>query len=295
MEKITVLLKKIEALEVQPDSGLVKTVEEVGILQNVILREEKGEYKVVAGRRRIQAARQVGLKDISAVVVGDENKAIITLIENIHRSGNPAAEAIAMQELLDKKMTQEDIAGVLHIDRSQVSKRVKLLNLTPELFGRLEKGDLKLSIARELADLSKKDQAEFGRDSVTLKEAQKFKREKTSRTPEQVPFSSVPSELARALKPDADHETETVVPETPVETKGSGRGETILPDFDLSKKEKGVLKHAYTHGLLDPGNIKRKPMDEVAKDYNMKKTTYSMHLVNARRKIVSKVCERMLK
>jgi predicted transcriptional regulator len=193
-----------------------------------------------------------------------------------------------MKELLDKKMTQEDIANVLHIDRSQVSKRVKLLDLIPELFKQLEKGELKPSIARELAGLPKKEQKKFlERDSVTLKEAQGAKREQTLKTLKKVPASM--------LEPKVDLGSKTTEPEAPVETKGSERGETALPDFDLNEKEKGVLKHAYKHGLLDPGNIKRKPMDKVAKDYGVPKTTYSMHLVNARRKIVSVVCERMLK
>ncbi|MCK5601704.1 ParB/RepB/Spo0J family partition protein [Candidatus Pacearchaeota archaeon] len=291
MKKITVPLDKIEKLEVQPDSGMVKTVEEFGILQNVALSKEGKVYRVIAGRRRVQAARQAGLKEISAIDVTSDNEAIITLIENIHRSGNPAAEAKAMKELLDKKMTQEDIAHVLHIDRSQVSKRVKLLDLIPELFELLEKSQLKPSVARELAGLPKKEQKKFlKRDTVTLDEAKKAKREENLKNLKKVP--------AEVLEPSVDK------PALTKEKKAERQSHPVpvmfekprLRDFlrglyGLSEQEEKVLKHAYENGLMDPAKVKRKPMDDVAEDFGMKKKTYSDNLVKARRKILNKICE----
>lgn len=283
MKKITVPLDKIEDLEVQPDSGMVKTVEEFGILQNVALSKDGKVYRVIAGRRRVQAARQAGLKEISAIDVTADQKALITLIENIHRSGNPAAEAKAMKELLDKKMTQEDIAHALHIDRSQVSKRVKLLDLIPELFEQLEKGQLKPSIARELAGLPKKEQKKFlKRDTVTLDEAKKAKREENLKNIKKVP--------AEMLEPHVEEPEAPAIIPTPVvppESVGSGLQEL----YDLSEQEEKVLKHAWKNGLMDPAKVKRKPMDDVAADFGMKKKTYSDNLVKARRKILNAICE----
>ena len=164
------------------------------------------------------------------------------------RGINPAAEARMMKELLDGGMTQADIGRELHIDRSQVSKRVKLLRLIPELLDQLEKGDLKPSIGRELAGMSTEEQEKYlKRDSVTL----------------------------RDVKPQ--HKT----------------GDSVsVPEYDLIETEEQVLKDAHRQGLLTPGsNLRRKPMDKVAEEFGMPKTTYSMHLVNARRKIVTRYCK----
>lgn len=283
LKKITVPLNEIEDLEISTDDGFTKTVEEFGVLQNVVLKKDGKKYKVIAGRRRIQAARKAGLGDISAILASTENEAIITLIENIHRSGNPAAEAKAMKELLDRKMTQEDIAHVLHIDRSQVSKRVKLLDLIPELFRMLEKGELKPSVARELADLSPKEQKGFlKRDSVTLKDAQKARRDKTLRGLKKVP--------AEVLEPEiGEPEVPAVVPKPLPEEKSKG---TSLQDlYNLSEQEEKILKHAWKNGLLNPVKVKRKPMDDVSADFGMNKKNYSANLVKARRKIVTAICE----
>lgn len=283
LKKITVQLSDIEDLEIQPESGFTKTVEDFGVLQDVILKEGGKKYEVIAGRRRIQAARKVGLRDISAVLVSTQNEAIITLIENIHRSGNPAAEAKAMKELLDRKMTQEDIAQVLHIDRSQVSKRVKLLDLIPELFELLEKGQLKPSVARELAGLPKKEQKKYlERDSVTLKEAKEAKREQTLKT-----LKKVPAEVLEPRVEEPEAPAIITSPVVPPELVDSG-----LQDlYGLSEQEEKILKHAWKNGLMNPAKVKRKPMDDVAKDFGMNKKTYSDNLVKARRKIISVICE----
>ncbi len=168
-------IRQIVTKKIRPEKGLVQTLKDYGQLQNVILTRTSGlgKYKVIAGRRRIQALIKLGKDEVQAMIIKNDPKgeAMISLIENMHRSDNPGSEATMLKRLMDGGITQEKLAAMLQVSQAQISKRIRLLSLTSKLFERLNRGELKPSIARELAKLPKKEQAPFeNRDSITLED-----------------------------------------------------------------------------------------------------------------------------
>lgn len=178
-------IKDIILEEVKPGKGLVQTIKKYGLLQNVILtpcKAPEGKYRIIAGRRRIQALIRLGKDQVQAMIIRDdpEGEAMISLIENMQRSDNPGLEARMLKRLLDAGRTQEGLAALLQVSQAQISKRIRLLKLTPKLFEKLNRGDLKPSIARELAKLPQKDQAAYEKnEKITLKDIREATRQET--------------------------------------------------------------------------------------------------------------------
>ena len=60
-----------------------------------------------------------------------------------HRAGNAGQEAVMLKELLDRGLKQSDIAKLLETHQAQISRKLKLLQLTPALFQRVVNGEIK--------------------------------------------------------------------------------------------------------------------------------------------------------
>lgn len=113
--------------------GLAKSIRQHDVQQPITLSDNgDGSYTLIAGERRLRAARLAKLKTIPAVIrTGDP--AILGLLENIQREDlKPLEEAEAFQKLLDRGETQQSIADKLGIGRSYVAQKVRLLELPTE-------------------------------------------------------------------------------------------------------------------------------------------------------------------
>jgi ParB family chromosome partitioning protein len=141
-----------EALE-----GLARSIREVGVLQPVILRSRDGGYELIAGERRLRAARLAGLASIPAVIreTDDTDALREALIENIHREDlGPLELAAAFQELLDDlEATQEEVADRLGFSRSHVANTIRLLSLPADVQRSLTQGRIQAGHARALLGL----------------------------------------------------------------------------------------------------------------------------------------------
>ena len=109
-----------------------------GILQPIIVRElADGSYQLIAGERRLRAARLAGLETVPVVVretPSDETSLELALIENIQRADlNPIETALAYRELIDRfGLTHEAVARQVGKSRVAVSNALRLLDLAPE-------------------------------------------------------------------------------------------------------------------------------------------------------------------
>jgi len=94
-----------------------------------------------------------------------------------HKSGNPYEEALMIQELM-RDRTQKEVSIILDISQGQISKRLRLLSLLPELQKMLLEDKLKPSTAYALSKLPTKTQKDFlSRNRITLKEAEAARRQ----------------------------------------------------------------------------------------------------------------------
>jgi ParB family chromosome partitioning protein len=137
--------------------ALARSIQEVGVLQPVVVRARDGRFELVAGERRVRAARMAGLATVPAVVREGANAESLreALIENIHREDlSPLELAAAFQELLDDLgATQESVARRLGYSRAHVANTVRLLSLPPDVQRLLAEGRIQAGHARALLSL----------------------------------------------------------------------------------------------------------------------------------------------
>jgi ParB family chromosome partitioning protein len=138
-------------------SALARSIREVGVLQPIVVRARDGGYELVAGERRLRAARMAGLATIPALIrEGDDTESLReALIENIHREDlAPLELASAFQELLEELgVTQETMAERLGYSRAHVANTIRLLSLPPEVQRLLGQGSIQAGHARALLSL----------------------------------------------------------------------------------------------------------------------------------------------
>ncbi len=137
---------------------LAGSIREHGVIQPLVVSiEEAGGYCLIAGERRLQAARLADLRTVPVVVreaVGSELLEL-ALVENIQRADlNPIEEAMAYRRLLDEyALTQEEVAQRVGRSRTAVANATRLLQLEAEIRRSLVVGEIREGHARALLGL----------------------------------------------------------------------------------------------------------------------------------------------
>ena len=130
-----------------------------GLLQPVTVRRDGREYRLIAGERRLRAAKIAGWTEIPAIIreATDTEAKLDALIENLQRDDlNPLEEAEAYRELHEKwGWTQEKIAESVGKDRSSVANAMRLLALPGEVRTLVATGALDMGHARAILGLAK--------------------------------------------------------------------------------------------------------------------------------------------
>ena len=141
---------------------LATTLDKDGLLQPIIVREKSDEYEIVAGERRLRAAKHLAWEKIPAIVnnMDDSQAASLALIENLQREDlNPIDEAQAYNNLMKlNNLTQTTLAQNIGKSQSYVANKLRLLKLTPKVQSYLASGEISPRHGRCLVGLSEKDQ-----------------------------------------------------------------------------------------------------------------------------------------
>ncbi|MBK6562792.1 ParB/RepB/Spo0J family partition protein [Candidatus Amarobacter glycogenicus] len=137
---------------------LSESIREHGIIQPLIVsRDEDGGYFLIAGERRLQAARLAGLETVPVVVrqAADSELLELALIENIQRADlNAVEEAMAYRRLVEEyQLTQEEVARRVGKNRATVANALRLLQLESEIRRSLVAGEISEGHARALLGL----------------------------------------------------------------------------------------------------------------------------------------------
>lgn len=114
------------------------SIKEFGILQPLILKKESnGEYMLIAGERRLRAARMAGLEKVPAIIrdATDEEAGMIALVENIQRENlGYIEEAKAYKHLMEKyNINQLELADRIGKNQSTISNKIRILNLPEDI------------------------------------------------------------------------------------------------------------------------------------------------------------------
>lgn len=134
---------------------LAESIRQHGVIQPIIVSQGSSDgYVLIAGERRLQAAKRAGLTDVPVVIRESTNVELLelALVENLQRSDlNSLEEATAFQRLIEEYgLTQEDIARRIGRSRSSVGNTMRLLNLEMEIRSSLVSGEISESHARAL-------------------------------------------------------------------------------------------------------------------------------------------------
>lgn len=163
-----VVLLRVDRLVPAPDnprrdpgdlSELAASIRAVGLLEPLIVAEEASAgdgYVVVAGHRRLAAARLAGLVAVPAIVrrLNEAERAEIMLIENLQREGlSPLEEASAYRRLRELGQSQRQLAARVGRSQAHISKRLALLELPEAARRALDSGGITLEDAQALQKL----------------------------------------------------------------------------------------------------------------------------------------------
>jgi len=163
-----------------------------GVLSPILVRETgAGGYELIAGERRLRAAKKAGLKTLPCLIdsAEDQTSLELALIENLQREDlNPIEEARGYDRLKREfTLTQDNISEVTGKARSSVANSLRLLNLPQSIIDLLYSGDLEKGHAKILASMETKDAEDLAQKIVslgmTVKDAAATKKPKTSNSP----------------------------------------------------------------------------------------------------------------
>jgi ParB family chromosome partitioning protein len=137
---------------------LATSIRQVGIVQPLTVRETgDGRYQLIAGERRLRAARMAGLTHVPAYVRTADDTAMLemALVENIQREDLDAIEvAITYQRLIEEvSLTQEQLSDRVGKQRSTVSNYLRLLKLPAEIQLGIRNRNLTMGHARTLINI----------------------------------------------------------------------------------------------------------------------------------------------
>jgi ParB family transcriptional regulator, chromosome partitioning protein len=141
---------------------LAASIREVGILQPLVVRRAgDGRYELIAGERRLRAAKAAGLASVPIVLRDSEDADLLreALIENIHREDlNPIEQAEAFKALLGELgLKQEELADRVGVSRSHIANTIRLLALPLDVQQLLADEKITAGHARAVLSLGDKD------------------------------------------------------------------------------------------------------------------------------------------
>ena len=137
---------------------LAGSIRELGVLEPVLLqRRPAGRFELVAGERRLRAARLAGLTLVPAVIVQTDPRGSLerALVENLHRADlNPIEEGSAYRQLIDEGgLTQEALAARLGLNRVSITNALRLLDLPLSIQKLVAEGRLSAGHGKTLVGL----------------------------------------------------------------------------------------------------------------------------------------------
>jgi ParB family chromosome partitioning protein len=137
--------------------ALAISIADHGVLQPILVTETLDGYRIVAGERRVQAARLAGLERIPAVIrqLADREQLELALVENVQREDlNPIEEANAFRQLTEEfGLTQDEIARQVGRARTTITNTLRLLELDEGVQAAVADGRLSEGHARALVGL----------------------------------------------------------------------------------------------------------------------------------------------
>lgn len=228
---------------------LAASIKEKGVIQPVIVTDlGDGRYELVAGERRLRAAKLAGLLEIPIIVrdYSEEDKLENALIENIQREDlNPVEQAQSFKEIMEKLgLNQEEFAKKIGKDRSSVANTLRLLKLPEYVRGKIESGEISEGHARAILVMDNIDRMinlanQIVEKGLSVREAEEIAREHSKKS----------GDVSRETKKRKSHKMDEIQEKfvkavgAKVEIKGTEKKGKI----EISYFSKQELENIYRH------------------------------------------------
>ncbi|RUA02938.1 MAG: chromosome partitioning protein ParB [Deltaproteobacteria bacterium] len=138
-------------------ADLARSIEEQGVLQPLLVRADTIDFELIAGERRLRAAKLAGLTQVPVIVkdISDAELLQVAIVENIQREDlNPLEEADAYYQLMTEfDLTQDQTADRVGKSRSAVANFLRLRQLSGKIKASLADGRLRMGHARALLSI----------------------------------------------------------------------------------------------------------------------------------------------
>jgi len=167
---------------------LQESIRATGLLQPITVRRRAGRdgFELIAGERRLRAAKTLGWKEIPAIIKEIDDRTLLTLalVENLQRTDlNPIEEGEGYHRLADEfGLTQQQIAETVGKDRSTIANMLRLLQLPDRARQLLQEGQLTMGHAKVLLGLEDAEKIvtlalEIVAEGLTVREVERRLRE----------------------------------------------------------------------------------------------------------------------
>lgn len=174
--------------------GLAGSIREHGILQPLVVSDlGNGRYELIAGERRLRAAKQAGLATVPAIIrsFDEQQKLELALLENLQRAAlNPVETAAAYRKLMDEfNLSLHDVAMRMGKAKSTVSNIIRLLALPPAALEAVSRGAISEAHGRAILALGDDTAAQeellrrITADGWTVRQAEAFARDHKADSP----------------------------------------------------------------------------------------------------------------
>ncbi|MBU0985848.1 MAG: ParB/RepB/Spo0J family partition protein [Proteobacteria bacterium] len=197
--------------------GLARSIKEQGVIQPLLVRKHQNGYELVAGERRLRAAKRAGLSQVPVIVrsVSDTELLEMSIVENVQREDlNPLEEAEAYYQLITTfNLTQDQAAERVGKSRSAIANFLRLRQLPEPIKASVADGTLSMGHARALLGAETSAQQHAGWRAVVAKglsvreterlikrlKTEKKKTEKSAGNSEQIYYLNLAEELSRCF------------------------------------------------------------------------------------------------
>ena len=187
--------------EAESLAELVESIKQHGVLQPLLVRPHGGQYQLIAGERRLMAARQAGLDDVPCRVLELDDRRVCeaAIEENLKRKDlNVLEKAQAFQDYLTRfNSTVEDLARQLSMNRSTVTNYIRLLELPDFVKTALASERISNGHARALLTLDETNQIELCKriesESLSVRKTEEAVRAVQQDDVETIPFPAAAS------------------------------------------------------------------------------------------------------
>ncbi len=228
---------------------LAASIREVGILQPLVIRATESGFELIAGERRLRAAKEAGLDRVPVLIrqAAESESMELALVENLQREDlNPLETAAAYQALMDSfGFTKEQLAERLGKSRTAVTNTLRLTRLPASIRALILEGELMEGHARALLPLGEEDwmlrvAERIISEKLSVRRTEEIVREELSDPKSEMPQGSSPKQSSGEEYGEVSRQIQEALG-LPTKVKAGRRGGKIEIRFRSGEELEGII------------------------------------------------------